>query len=452
MGVFRRKTSKGETEEYHYKFFSAGGYFYGVCDGCRSKTAAEAFEKKVKDAVKLGRKAGKDKRQFERIYEKTLNIEKEKIALEDAFAKYTEKPRSRKTGGKFLGQKESYWRDFQAFMAGMHKDVKFIHEVRRSQAEDYVGYIQKKGRYDQKIPTGGKGKPYTRKTGYLLSSRTVNLIVKTLREVFKSLASEAGLDENPFDIQMMRSEKQSREAFTVDELNLIFEKADDFIRPIFSIGICTALREGDICLLRKDELDLKENLIRKRTRKTGAVVEIPIITASFRDYLLELESKSGSSEYLLPDHAKMYQENPSGVSYRVRNFLENSVGIKTTREIRGRSRKVSVKDVHSLRHTFCYLAGLQNIPLLIVKAVAGHMNEEMTALYQRHSDLKAKRSELAKMPDFLGPSRGKTQKTGASKKQLISKIMRLLRTASSAQLQSALSILKATQAPIGMIP
>ena len=125
----------------------------------------------------------------------------------------------------------------------------------------------------------------------MLSARTINLMLMSLKEVFKALEYDAGIEETPFNIDKMASERQTREAFTKEELKEI-------------------------------------------------VVD-------------------------------------------------------------GRSRKLSIKDVHSLRHTFCYLAGLQNIPLLIVKAVVGHMSGEMTALYQRHSDMKAKRAELSKMPDFL---------------------------------------------------
>jgi hypothetical protein len=96
----------------------------------------------------------------------------------------------------------------------------------------------------------------------------------------------------------------------------------------------------------------------------------------------------------------MYLENPSGISYRVKKFLEEECGIVTTKHIEGRSRAVSIKDVHSLRHTFCYFAGVAGIPLVIVQSIVGHMTPEMTAHYMAHADIKTKRDMMKRLPSF----------------------------------------------------
>lgn len=96
----------------------------------------------------------------------------------------------------------------------------------------------------------------------------------------------------------------------------------------------------------------------------------------------------------------MYASNPTGITYRVKQFLER-LGIKTSRKAEGRSRSVSSKDVHSLRHTFAYLAGEYRIPLPIVQSVLGHMSPEMTKHYQAHADREAKEKYLIQLPDFL---------------------------------------------------
>ncbi len=83
----------------------------------------------------------------------------------------------------------------------------------------------------------------------------------------------------------------------------------------------------------------------------------------------------------------MYQKNVSGISHRVKTFLE-SINIKTTVVPKGRTRAVSIKDVHSLRHSFCYYAGMHNIPLAVVQAVVGHMSPEMTKHYSMHATQK----------------------------------------------------------------
>jgi hypothetical protein len=59
---------------------------------------------------------------------------------------------------------------------------------------------------------------------------------------------------------------------------------------------------------------------------------------ALRDELLKYPM---NGVYVLPDHAEMYLHNPDGINYRFGNFLE-SIGITTTRQVEGRSRKVSV--------------------------------------------------------------------------------------------------------------
>ena len=214
---------------------------------------------------------------------------------------------------------------------------------------------------------------------------------------------DAGMIENPFaKIPKLKNETESREAFTEKELKLIGEKADGFVKPIFVIGVTTALRKGDICTLKWKEVDLKTDLITRKTLKTGRIVEIPIL-APLRSFLLEKYDQTNHSKYVLPNHAEMYLNNPSGITWRVKTFLE-SIGIKTTKKVDGRDRAISIKDVHSLRHTFCYYAGVYGIPFLIVKDIVGHASPLMTELYQKHAENNIKREKLMKMPDFLGMS------------------------------------------------
>ena len=77
---------------------------------------------------------------------------------------------------------------------------------------------------------------------------------------------------------------------------------------------------------------------------------IPILSA-LENYLRTLPQ---CGEYVFPVHAEMYLRDASLVSYRIKRFLEG-LGIKTTKKPEGR-RAISVKDLHSMRHVFCYYA------------------------------------------------------------------------------------------------
>ena len=55
--------------------------------------------------------------------------------------------------------------------------------------------------------------------------------------------------DNPFDMPKLKSDEETREAFSDAELQLIFKEADDFTKPLFAVAIATALREGDMYII-----------------------------------------------------------------------------------------------------------------------------------------------------------------------------------------------------------
>ncbi len=440
MSVKHRKTNKGFTEAYHYRFSYMNQIYYGVCDKCTTKQQAIDFEKRQREIVEkaqTNKDPGVIPQVIKSLHRELTGREPQKIPLAEAFDRSLDKPKKRKATGDFLNAKRSYWKDFVSFMADKHPEAVNLSEVNKLDAEAYISYIREHGRHNKKVKSKD-GKEYERKGN--LSPKSANTILDTLRELFDLLQKDAGIFENPFeDIEKLDNESESREPFTEKELKKIFKNADDFIYPIFAIGIATGLREGDICTLRWNEVDFEFNYIRRKMLKTGHIVEIPMIPG-LRKYLSELQGKSkDKQEYVLPVHAEMYENNGSGVSYRVKEFLD-TLDIETTKAAKGRTRRVSVKDVHSLRHSFAYIAGLNNIPLVIVQSILGHMTPEMTKLYQRHADHKAKTAALGTMPDFIAISNGDGTKQlpgGA-----MAEIQKLLNKANKKQLTKILAFIK----------
>ena len=135
--------------------------------------------------------------------------------------------------------------------------------------------------------------------------------------------------------------------------------------------------------------------------KTGNIVTIPIMPA-LRSYFLTLPMKG---EYVFPELAEKYLTPNEAIGADVTKFLE-SLGMESTRKVPGRSRKVSVRDIHSLRHTFAYMAALANIPLPIVQSVLGHMDSKMTQMYMNHASAQAKQKYLSALPDYLNTGNG----------------------------------------------
>lgn len=442
MSVSKRKTSKGVTKHFHYRFYHNGKIHSGICENCATKEDALKFEKVEREKAISSTAAIRGKKQTRKKAEKIVTAilgtdSTTGISLKDAFTESLEKPKKRKATGDFLHAKESYWNDFVTFINDTVPGVQSLKDVERKHAESYISHIRDHGRYQKKIEWTSKGKKrkaYTRKGNY--SHKTCNVIHDTLKEVFKLLMDDTGLSENPFSgIEKLDNQSATREPFTEEQLKVIFEKADPFTYPIFAIGVCTALREGDICTLQWDEVNFKGHFIRRMTSKTSKIVEIPMMPP-LEKYLSELKAKAEEAEaFVLPEHNKMYDKNAVGISRRVKKFLKG-LDIQTKMKIKGRTRLVSIRDVHSLRHSFAYLAGLYGIPLMIVQSICGHMTPAMTSLYQRHADLKAKQTALARMPAFLSLAAGETDADKKTIDDMREELKLLLSSASEEQLRA----------------
>jgi len=393
-----RQKRQGGT--WYYQFIKDGTMYTGRCEGAKTKREAEAYEKKIMATVERASEQKTVKALVDNF--RDVLTGGRKISLDEAFELAERKPRSRMPAEKYAAMKRTVWADFLAFMHGEHPDVENLIDVTDAHAQAYIALLQKSGRYEKTISySRGDGKKArtitTQKAEGALSARTVRLHQTVCAEVFTLLAKDAGLQENPFaGIRRAKSDAKTREAFTPDELQTIFDNLDGFTRPLFMMAVWTGLREGDICTLKWSDVDLESRLITRETRKTGTVVQIPI---SNQLYDLLTVTPRTESEYVFPKHAEMYLANPSGVSYRVKQFLEG-LGIQTTRKPEGRTQAISTKDLHSCRHTFCYYAGMAGIPLAVVQSIVGHMSPEMTKHYSAHASIEDKRCGMERLSFF----------------------------------------------------
>ena len=410
MSVFKRKTTSGETPEFHYRFMKGGKLFFGVCQGCFDEAAAKKFEADLRNKVSQLENQKTVKAIVENFRDELTCGDK--ILLEDVFAVIAKKPKRRSMSEKQRTSKESRFNDFVAFMKSKYPDVKYINSVTVLHAEEYISNLRTNGRFN-KIISSSQGTYTSNNTE--LSPATLNRFLDELKSTFDAVMKQTGMLENPFaEIESVLEVYETREAFTEHELELILNSAPPFIRAIFIVGFFTALREGDISTLRWSDVLWEHGVIRRKMLKTGAIVEIPIMPP-LADFLKQ--QIGNDTEYVLPEHAEMYLENPDGITYRVKKFLED-LGIKTTKKVPGRSRAVSIKDVHSLRHTFCYFAGVAGIPLVVVQSIVGHMTPEMTAHYTSHADRKTKREKLAALPCFKALSNGVERNVITEQKRL----------------------------------
>ena len=373
-------------ESYHYRFQVEGKRYHGVCVDCTSKRQALDYESKIKSEVSTIRSQRNVVALVEN-YRRELTGSTD-IPLCDALKRAEAKPSKRKPQKERVAVKLAYWQDFVAFMRDKYPDVKHLAAVRRQHCESYVSHLTQHGRF-------------TVKNGLQLSSKTIKEIVAVCRGVFTRLQEDAGIIHSPFNgIELPVGDSVSRDIFTQEELQLIKEGIadDDFCRPLFTVAALTGLTEGDICTLKWSELQCNYDgqlYIRRLRRKTQVALEIPVMPA-LRAYLSD---QPRLDENIFPEHAALYLKSSTVVSKRIIRFLRGQ-GIETRKQIDGR-RAVSVKDLHSMRHVFCYYAGMAGIPFETVQSIVGHLTPEMTRHYMAHVTLRDKTEAMRKLPTFL---------------------------------------------------
>ena len=165
------------------------------------------------------------------------------------------------------------------------------------------------------------------------------------------------------------------------------------LKELIVASLDIGLRLGDMSTLDWKDVDLKRQMIRKLTSKTGVVVTIPILPP-LRRYLEVLPERSGS---VFPElHAKY--TGGHRISHAFKRLLKQ-LGIESQRDMGDGKRARSTHDIHSLRHTFVWLAADAGVPLPVVQSVVGHLSQEMTQHYATEA---AKLLHLGRLPDLFG--------------------------------------------------
>lgn len=252
----------------------------------------------------------------ERIYEMKTGERIKSVKLQDLPAEWARIPRRRKPSERYAAQCQTILARFASFIAAKNSKANELGHVTRDIARAFLEAEESRG----------------------VTAKTWNDTLKLLRATCKYLLPAGAI--NPFSgIPTRETETIFRKPFTPEELQKIIEAArnDDFIRPLIITGMCTAMRRGDCCLLRWKDVDLKKRFITVKTNKTGQTVSIPIFPLLYD----ELAARKPSGEYVFPEQAAMYRENPDGITWRVLKILTTAF---TTKDDTKALPKLSEKD------------------------------------------------------------------------------------------------------------
>lgn len=431
-------------KKFHYRVMVNGVRHSGVCEGCiippdatsrqiaAIKKQAEDFESAKRDC--LIREA-KDLEETERDIRKNKTVialvENYKyeltgghpIRLDEAFELACRKPAKRISKSSFASLKKTYWRDFLEYMTHSYPEITDLAHVRKMHCEAYVKYLTDHGRFIKEVRYTASCKDNVREIAYnrryAISAKTIKEITGVCRWVFSCLMEDAGLIGTPWGkVILPEVESTPRAIYTSAEIMKIAEgisgdqsrmrgvyagkeqsfetwcKHAFFCRPLFLIG-ASGWPEVDICTMTWDEVDWQARAVVRSRHKTGA--DMVLFFTPDIEKLLRSQPQTGS--YVFPEHADMYLKHTGSVSYRVIKFLEG-LGVATTIRIPDR-RAASIKDHHSLRHSYCTLADKAKMPVNIRMKLVGHKTVAMAEHYADHNDLETLREAAQRLPSLL---------------------------------------------------
>jgi integrase len=157
-----------------------------------------------------------------------------------------------------------------------------------------------------------------------LSGRTLNVTLIVLRAAFRRLAPYSSAREY-LDREAGREEATvHREPFTPHQLTGVFAAAsgDDLMRPLIVCAACTAMRRGDVALLRWRSVDLAAGFVTVKTAKSGSSVEIPILAPLRMEFERAQTGRAADGNaFVWPEAASMYRRSPDALDRRLRDVL-----------------------------------------------------------------------------------------------------------------------------------
>jgi integrase len=378
----------------------------------RSRATAIA---KLDSIVEEARSKRNSAQLIEKLYEIKTGEKLDSVKLAKLDSDWAKIPRNRPPKARYAEECQAALLRFVRWVQERYPKVVEIGQVTRTPARAYMEAESARG----------------------VTPRTWNGTLKLLRSTFRHSLPPGCL--NPFaDMPVRSMDTVFRKPFSPVELKAILEASqdDDFIRPILVVGSCTAMRRGDCCLLKWSDVDLGRRFITVKTAKTGQTVSVPIFPLLLDELAKMAADRSQKSNgYVFPEQAKMYLENPDGITRRVRKvfaaagfrdmeeageaeidaeeresdrtdvkLLGNPTTLSGVRpssaqggggdgeqdsvvvhrgEIHAERKKgegvrrASVRDFHSFRVTWVTLALTAGVPLELVQKVTGHKTTDI---------------------------------------------------------------------------
>ena len=195
------------------------------------------------------------------------------------------------------------------------------------------------------------------------------------------------------------SETTHREPLTLEQIASLLAEADrgvtrpqskadgaEFARLVRWM-LYTGLRLGDATTLRMADIDADAMTVSRQMAKTSRRVSFPLHPSLHADVRTAF---SDGREMLFPTLARKYASEPHVLSTRFRRLFARA-------GIHGEPGQFCA---HCLRTTFASICAENGVPMGVIQSWLGHTSQEVTRIYARVEDMRAKRAALANIPDL----------------------------------------------------
>jgi len=244
-----------------------------------------------------------------------------------------------------------------------------------------------------------------------LSGATVAGFRRILRSIFLQAQEEGKIQHNPVPSANRKSRGKGqgmsetrKRPFTLEELRDLHKLADEFWRFMIRAGFYTGQRMGDLITLRRESVDVWENVIRLTSRKTQKRVVIPM-KKPLRDLLASFPPGK-PTDFFWPEQAERYlTAGPSSFSQEFNELLGRAGLVKPRdrkKESSGKGRgapRTAGLGFHCLRHTFVTLIKATGGSQAVAKELAGHTTDAISDLYT-HLPIDVLTKAIEKMPEM----------------------------------------------------
>lgn len=227
-----------------------------------------------------------------------------------------------------------------------------------------------------------------------VSATSVNIELRSLRAAFSYALRCGTIAANPFlGLRQVPVPQEERKVFTQDEIAQLLNAIDiQEIKDIVIFALTLGCRLGEIINIQISDLDMINRRIEIKNKKdfllkTRKNRVIPM-TDSIYELFMSLRKKGNNSNVIELSSASDY-------------LFTNKYNIKLNRDYVSKTFKRFVNKCgfdpklcfKSLRHTALSRMANNNVPLNIVKEIAGHSELKTTAIYL-HVDLEEMRKKL----------------------------------------------------------